>query len=215
MKHLIVCCDGTWNTPEQEDNGIQAPTNVVKLKSSLAAGATVDGAAVEQPVYYHTGVGTEGGAWGQGLSRNIQSAYHWLAQHYAARDRIFLLGFSRDAYTVCSLCGMLSRCGLLDLSGVATAEGWRRVEDAYQLGYREARQQAQWAVDWAFHHRRETPVHFIGVWDTVGALGVPGTLTLQRPGHLYAYANDASELYANNSGPAHRATPHLRMRIPV
>jgi T6SS, Phospholipase effector Tle1-like, catalytic domain len=186
MKYLIVCSDGTWNTPDQEDNGIPTPTNVVKLKSCLAASATVDGAAVEQRVYYHTGVGTEGGllsrtaggAWGQGLSKNIQSAYYWLASSYTANDRIFLFGFSRGAYTVRSLCGMLSLCGLLDLTGVATAEGWRRVEETYQQGYREGRPQAQWAADWAFHHRQGTPVYFIGVWDTVGALGVPDDLAI-------------------------------------
>lgn len=186
MKYLVVCSDGTWNTPEQEDNGILAPTNVVKLKNCLAPNATVEGAAVEQRVYYHPGVGTEGGllsrtaggAWGQGLSNNIQSGYEWLARNYAPNDRIFLFGFSRGAYTVRSLCGMLNSCGLLDLSEVEVAEGWKRVEITYQKGYRDAKPRTQWANGWAFHHQRETPVHFIGVWDTVGALGVPDDLAI-------------------------------------
>ena len=186
MKHLIVCSDGTWNTPDQEDNGIPAPTNVVKLRNCLAASATVDGATVEQRSYYHTGVGTEGGllkrtaggAWGEGLSKNIQSAYHWLARNYAGDDRIFLFGFSRGAYTVRSLGGLLNSCGLPDLSGVDVAEGWRRVETIYQQGYRESKPRAQWAGDWAFYHDRKTPLRMVGVWDTVGALGIPDDLAI-------------------------------------
>jgi hypothetical protein len=54
--HLIVFCDGTWNTPDQMDNGIPAPTNVVKLRNALAV-------TPEQHVYYHPGVGTDGGWW--------------------------------------------------------------------------------------------------------------------------------------------------------
>src|SRR2546427_8285365 len=108
MKNLIVCCDGTWNTPDQEENGIPAPTNVVKLKNCLADTARDNGAAIPQRSYYHSGVGTEGGlleraaggAWGQGIDKNIQSAYQWLAREYATGDRIYLFGFSRGAYTV-------------------------------------------------------------------------------------------------------------------
>ena len=59
-KYLIVCCDGTWDTPDQEDNGIPAPTNVVRLRNCLAATTTDSaGLMIEQRCYYHTGVGTE------------------------------------------------------------------------------------------------------------------------------------------------------------
>lgn len=189
MKHLIVCCDGTWNTPDQEDNGLPAPTNVVKLMNCLSKTASVrqpGGRAkrVEQRAYYHPGVGTEGGpirrffggAFGSGLSDNIKSGYRWLARNYEQDDRIFVFGFSRGAYTVRSLGGMIGRCGLLNLNGVDTSAGWERVHAAYDQGYRK--RDAQWAdSSWAFHGSgSEISIHFMGVWDTVGALGIPNDL---------------------------------------
>lgn len=56
MKHLIVCCDGTWNTPDQESNGAPSPTNVVKLRNYFAERAPADDGPIEQRVYYHPGV---------------------------------------------------------------------------------------------------------------------------------------------------------------
>ena len=84
MANLVVCCDGTWNTPDQTDGGLPAPTNVPRLFNALAA---TDERGGEQKKYYHSGVGTDGGWWnrlvgggsGQGLDNNIKSAYQWLA----------------------------------------------------------------------------------------------------------------------------------------
>ena len=98
MTQLIVCCDGTWNTLEQTDQGLPAPTNVAKLYNAVAKDA-------QQLAYYHPGVGTNGGlldrmvggGTGAGLERNIMSAYQWLAANYRDGDRIFLFGFSRGA----------------------------------------------------------------------------------------------------------------------
>lgn len=184
MKRLIVCFDGTWNNPEQEDNGAPAPTNVFRISNAIA---DVAGNGVRQVKYYHPGVGGEhkgiaarvlGGAFGAGISRHIQSAYHWLASNYAEGDEIYLYGFSRGAFTVRSLGGMLSR-GLLDLSGLEAAEAWKRVKKAYHEGYRKKDATIDdWAdADWEFFHNRgAAPIHFIGVWDTVGALGIPDDL---------------------------------------
>jgi len=85
MRNLVVCADGTWNTPDQEDDGIPAPTNVVKLYNCVAG---KDGGGTEQLVYYHPGVGSEGNWWdrfkggsvGAGLSKNIMSASRWLGR---------------------------------------------------------------------------------------------------------------------------------------
>jgi hypothetical protein len=185
MKRLVVCCDGTWNTPDQQDEGRPAPTNVVRLYNCLAA----SGGGVEQRSYYHPGVGTEGGplkrtaggAYGKGLGENIQSAYRWLASYYEPGDEIYLFGFSRGAFTVRSLAGMVAACHLLDLREVETPERWRRVKAAYENGYRETGDkrdgwcQAGWAV-----HDLTVPIRFIGVWDTVGALGIPDDLALMN-----------------------------------
>ena len=59
---------------------------------------------------------------GSGLGRNVQSGYRWLAGEYRPGDRIFLFGFSRGAYTVRSLAGMIACCGLLDLRQLLAAE---------------------------------------------------------------------------------------------
>lgn len=178
MTRLIVCCDGTWNTPEQNDNGVPTPTNVFKFKNALAP---VDRDGARQLAYYHPGVGTQGdwwerlvgGALGEGLEGHVKSAYEWLARHYAPGDSIHLLGFSRGAYTARSVGGMIGRCGLLDLSpgaGVDDAEGWAGV-DAYFAMYRRPRGSDGAAPPAA--EKRSVTIHFIGVWDTVGSLGIP------------------------------------------
>jgi len=186
VKRLIVCCDGTWNSAEQEDNGVSAPTNVVKIYNAIA---DVDSEGVRQEKYYHPGVGGEdigpvdavlGGAVGLGLGRHIRSAYHWLGNNYEEGDEIYLFGFSRGAFTVRSLGGMLSR-GLLDLHYIPSKNSWSRVKKVYDEGYRNKDASLDdWAdPDWAFfHNREEMPIHFIGVWDTVGALGVPDDLEI-------------------------------------
>jgi len=177
MRNLVVCCDGTWNTPDMTDGGLPSPTNVVKLYNLCVEDA-------EQRRYYHPGVGTEGGVLrralggglGAGLDANIQSGYRWLCDQYQPGDRIFLFGFSRGAYTARSLGGFILHCGLLDLAGLSPAEAWSRVKTAYRSGYREAAPRSDWGAGWAVHEDpagRDPDVHFIGVWDTVGARGVP------------------------------------------
>ena len=185
MANVIVCCDGTWNTEDQSTNGVPVPTNVVRLFNALAE---VDGAGVAQKRYYHPGVGTEGslidrikgGAAGVGLDKNIMGAYRWLCGKYVGGDKIALFGFSRGAFTARSLAGMIGACGLLDLTGVDDKEAWERVQTAYAKGYRvKPEERGDWAgADWRFLVEAPGPIHFIGVWDTVGALGVPDNLAL-------------------------------------
>lgn len=182
MRNLIVCADGTWSTAEQESNGVPRPTNVVRLFSALADHG-VDGKP--QLRYYHPGLGTEGswlrrlagGALGVGLGKNVMSGYHWLADAYQPDDRLFLFGYSRGAYTVRSLAGLITRCGLLDTKGLSDHEAWNAVERVYEHGYRQREDPTNWSRDLAFHHRGDGTsanlVHFLGVWDTVGALGIP------------------------------------------
>ncbi|MCF7992838.1 MAG: DUF2235 domain-containing protein [Thiohalocapsa sp.] len=177
MRNLVLCCDGTWNTRDQREKGLPAPTNVVKLHNLCIEGD-------RQRKYYHPGVGTEGtllrrlfdGGIGRGLDRNIKSAYHWLCRKHRPDDRIFLFGYSRGAYTVRSLGGFILRCGLLDLSGLSPAQGWARVDTAYRRGYRHKQPKQTWGADWPERidsDGKPPDIHFIGVWDTVGARGVP------------------------------------------
>lgn len=186
MKNLIICCDGTWNTPDQADNGVPIPTNVVRLFNCLA---DEDAAGTVQHRYYHPGVGTGanwwdkvvGGGAGAGLDRNIMSAYRELCDHYRPGDRMFLFGFSRGAYTVRSLAGLIHACGILDSGGLDEKELWARVNTVFTQGYRRRPQgQEAWTRDgWAMRAMPgQAPIHFLGVWDTVGALGIPDDMAL-------------------------------------
>ncbi len=179
-KRIVVCSDGTWNTPDQRSGGSIRPTNVVKLARAIAPTAP-DGKS--QSVFYDQGVGTEGnllhrligGASGQGLDKNIQDGYRFLMHNYEVGDEIFLLGFSRGAYTVRSLAGLLRNCGLLHTIHA------HRLPDAFDLYRREdAPPKSDVAEAFRASYSREVEIMFLGVWDTVGALGIPS----QRLGHL-------------------------------
>jgi hypothetical protein len=191
MSNLVISCDGTWNTPEQRSGVIPTPTNVFLLHSAVAE---TDRQNVRQRKYYHPGVGTGGSEWdkvlgggtGLGLDRNIMSAYRWLCGQYAPGDRIYVFGFSRGAYTVRSLCGLISYAGLLNFSRLQEADIWSRVERVFQKGYRRKLEcRGNWdAEKWEFLSSstqadgNRIPIHFIGVWDTVGALGIPDDMAL-------------------------------------
>lgn len=172
-KNIVICSDGTWNTPDQKDKGIISPSNVAKM--ALAVASCTNG-GTQQLLYYDSGVGTHwhdrlrGGISGWGISRNILQAYYFLMEHYEPGDRIFFFGFSRGAYTVRSVAGFLRNCGLLK------KENRHMVHNAYKLYRRRDKESHPRAVEAELFRRtfsRETPVHFIGVWDTVGALGIP------------------------------------------
>ena len=172
-KRIVVCCDGTWNTPDEQDNGKPSPTNVVKTARTVA---DRDSGGFRQLVYYIEGVGTRwfdhlrGGAFGYGLSANIRQAYRYLVRHYQPGDEIFLFGFSRGAYTARSTAGLIRNCGLL------RREHASRIDEAYAF-YRRRDDASHPTGAEAQNFRRmyshEIRIKFIGVWDTVGALGIP------------------------------------------
>jgi uncharacterized protein (DUF2235 family) len=163
-RRYALLFDGTWNNRRTR-------TNVIRLRESLR---TTGAADPDQPCFYDEGVGTKwwnrlsGGAFGRGLSENIQEGYAWLARRHRAGDEIYVFGFSRGAYTARSLVGLIRKCGLLN----AVAE--ETLADAYAL-YRDksVAPSDPRAVEFRARHSRETRVRFIGVWDTVGALGIP------------------------------------------
>lgn len=174
MKRLVICCDGTWNRPEQVREGMPAPTNVAKLALGVAR-TTPDGTA--QEVHYQRGVGTRrferlrGGAFGLGLSRNVRECYRFLVERYEPGDEIYLFGFSRGAFTARSTAGLVRNAGIL------RREHAGRVEDAYRLYRKRAEDARPDGVEARLfrrvHSHPDAPVHCIGVWDTVGSLGIP------------------------------------------
>ena len=165
-KRLVICSDGTWNTPDQV-----CPTNVTKL--ALAVADEGD-AGNEQRVFYLRGVGTSGwerlrgGAFGVGLSRNVKEAYRFLVDNYEPGDELFLFGFSRGAFTARSTAGLVRKAGILK------RENTSRIDQAYRL-YRDRLTHPRDVEAQLFRrtYSLETRIKMIGVWDTVGALGIP------------------------------------------
>jgi hypothetical protein len=175
VKRLVLCCDGTWNRADQESNGEPCPTNVVRIGYRVAKR---DAAGVPQIVYYDQGVGTgntvdrlTGGAIGKGLDDNIYDAYRFLVCNYEPGDELYFFGFSRGAFTARSVVGMARKCGIL------LAKHARRYGDATALYRDEARPSDAGPVDFRTRYcsygNADLEVKFIGVWDTVGALGIP------------------------------------------
>ncbi|WP_028866218.1 DUF2235 domain-containing protein [Psychromonas aquimarina] len=172
MRNLIVCCDGTWNDPNNEDDNVPAPTNVRKLFEAV----DLKTSSPKQLSRYQAGVGTGGlvdkvmgGIVGYGLSEDIRDCYQWLSDKYQAGDRIFLFGFSRGAFTARSLAGLIGKYGLIDFSLHQKDSRNQIVQQVYRDAYRNDK-----ALDGNVHfHENSKQIDFIGVWDTVGALGVP------------------------------------------
>ena len=174
MKRLVLCCDGAWNSADQERNGVPTPTNVVKLAYRVAKR---DGATL-QVIYYDQGVGTgnffdrlTGGAFGDGVEANIYDAYRFLIGNYEPGDEIYLFGFSRGAYTVRSIGGMIRKCGILARPYVkhyhAAIELYRDGQHPDQPG------PAKFRHDYSISGAEAIPIRMIGAWGTVGALGIP------------------------------------------
>lgn len=155
MPNLLVCLDGTW-----QDRDGRKRTNVARF-AERAEGKP------DQIVHYDPGVGTGnfdrvlGGVFGRGLAENVLEAYRFLALHWSPGTCIYIVGFSRGAWTARSLAGMIGNVGLSPPSRAAIRARW----DAYRAG-------KLWQLGPAAH--RSVPIQFLGVFDTVGRLGVPG-----------------------------------------
>jgi uncharacterized protein (DUF2235 family) len=179
VKRIVICADGTWAERDLLDKktGKRRPTNVTKVARAILPRAQ-DG--TDQVVFYHDGIGTKGvsdrltgGAFGFGMESNIRELYRFLVYAYAPDDEIFLFGFSRGAFTVRSLAGFMHMVGLVE------KDDDYFVPDLYACyEKRQGPGTAMW--DKAFRKvqgtRQRVPIKFIGVWDTVGALGAPGVL---------------------------------------
>jgi uncharacterized protein (DUF2235 family) len=115
MKRIVICCDGTWNADDTQTDD----TNVALIARSVHGSQETGG--VLQIVLYLRGVGTSGlklesfieGVTGVGVDENIRSAYQFICQNYVPGDEIYLFGFSRGAFTVRSLAGLVTACGIL------------------------------------------------------------------------------------------------------
>ena len=188
-KNIIICSDGTGNTSIKGRG-----TNVFKLFEAVDNnGHRVDPLLKPQVAFYDDGVGTSdwkllkilGGAFGIGLSRNVRQLYKELVRIYDGGkdpDQIFLFGFSRGAFTVRTLAGFIANQGILQRQAKDTPETLdQRIKDAYKA-YRQCYRPALWRT-WPWKKLfpiRPRPsaegkphIRFLGVWDTVDAVGLP------------------------------------------
>ncbi|KAG1141045.1 hypothetical protein G6F37_008148 [Rhizopus arrhizus] len=172
IRRIIVCLDGTWETPSEK-------TNVYEFSQSLVNGDVYDskGMLWEQMHTYYSGLGTGkyrilGGVFGYGISGQITSAYKYICKNYRSeQDEIWLLGFSRGAYAVRSLAGMINNIGLLP------KEKLSKTEEAYMLYRNRGNHRRPSGID-SIKFRRDNGcqmpyIYFLGCFDTVGTLGVP------------------------------------------
>jgi uncharacterized protein (DUF2235 family) len=170
-RRLALFLDGTWNTVN--DN-----TNVYRLKSLCAHD-------LDQISYYSAGVGTQygerlsGGMFGYGLDAEVIQAYEWLVDNYIPGDRLFVFGFSRGAFTARSLAGFVSKCGLL-IAGAPMSlkqlyDRYKRGATPYTILHLKQMADADLSTEDKLlkKYSMPIPIWFQGVWDTVGALGVP------------------------------------------
>jgi len=180
-KSLIVCCDGTWNSADQKGS----PTNVTKMARAIPP-RSADGNP--QIVYYDEGVGVGnvvervvGGALGSGLGENVQQAYRFFCLNYEPGDQLLLFGFSRGAYTVRSLAGLVSLVGLLRKGDL---DQLPRIWDFYRT---PVEKRSVDFVDQRWIDGRTPDITLVGVWDTVGSLGIPGNFlgSLGRKRHAF------------------------------
>ncbi|WP_197685618.1 T6SS phospholipase effector Tle1-like catalytic domain-containing protein [Vreelandella subglaciescola] len=109
------------------------------------------------------------------FGKNLLQGYEWLAKRYTADDEIWIFGFSRGAYTARSLVGLIRKCGLLH---IVTPSLLEKAEHIYRD--KNLKPDDETCATFKRYYSRTPKVHFIGVWDTVGALGVPGTRLTER-----------------------------------
>lgn len=172
-RRLVLCLDGTWNTDDA-----QTITNIVEIRDRINP---VDADGVPQQIFYDWGVGTglgldriSGGAFGAGMGDKVLAAYRFLSANFLQDDarttEIYIFGFSRGAYTARAVVGFLGAAGLLRPEHCNT-ENERRV---WQY-YRTPPKRRMPADRIAFGHLLfpDVRVQCLGVFDTVGALGIP------------------------------------------
>ena len=179
MKRLIICADGTWNHRDQADPGSKKrrPTNVTKIARAILPRSRN---GIDQVVFYHEGIGTAGGldkytggAFGTGIERNVRTLYRAILYNWEPGDELFFFGFSRGAFTVRTLAGFMFDVGLLEKDDDYYLPD---VYACYERGYGPGSKERVRAFRNIHGTRDCPPIKFIGVWDTVGALGAPGFL---------------------------------------
>ncbi|KIN71852.1 DUF2235 domain-containing protein [Sulfitobacter guttiformis] len=201
MARIAIFCDGTWSSPT-----IEQPTHVAhlfgKTRNTNAQHTRyfegVGTAGKEAGFFRKTAMKFGGGAFGWGLNENIKNAYVALCAQYEAGDEIFIFGFSRGAYTARSLAGMIRKCGIVADPTPETLDeafhlyrkpGIENHPDALHIlqarrklspRFATSRSDMEWRAVTPWHNDpsqfHKVEIAYLGIWDTVGSLGVPAPL---------------------------------------
>ncbi|KAJ8697364.1 hypothetical protein PTI98_004174 [Pleurotus ostreatus] len=181
---IVICADGTSN-----EFGVKG-TNVIEFFSRIVKSR-------RQIIFYISGIGTHTTskigrlfdmAFANSFEKNLLIAYKWLAETYEPGDRIFLFGFSRGAYQVRVIAGMIEGVGLIYPGYIAQLPAVFKLYMSTTEKSREETMKQTKAKDLCKMFKRSISqpgvnVHFVGVWDTVSSIGVrrgaslPGTVT--------------------------------------
>jgi uncharacterized protein (DUF2235 family) len=185
--NIAVLLDGTWSDTNTDTNIAQIDARVPRSVAGVA-----------QAVHYIEGVGTRpfdrlrGGILGAGLDDDIRAAYSFIAaRHRSDDDRIHLIGYSRGAFAARSLAGMIAKCGILRETELPATAVFARYRDTTAPGLREMQEKEQPARtaedELVLASSRLVRIRFIGVFDTVGSLGIPGGIGRLLNRHRYEF----------------------------
>ncbi|EPT03844.1 hypothetical protein FOMPIDRAFT_98888 [Fomitopsis schrenkii] len=196
-KRLIVCCDGTW----QDGIVVNAKwkyTNVLRLARTIRHTDERLNPSIHQIVFYQSGIGSAhnlysevvDGTTGASLGNKVEEAYAFLAQNYQPGDEIYLFGFSRGAYTARTIASLIGDIGVLDrtemdhFSDIFVSLQKRAKstdpEEIQKLDTFLARWTGPSAPGMVRADRGPGgfSVKCIGVWETVGSVGLPEELAI-------------------------------------
>ncbi|KAJ5189162.1 hypothetical protein N7491_005486 [Penicillium cf. griseofulvum] len=222
-KRIIICCDGTWQSAVSGEKNVPSNvTRLCRALNSV--GTDDEGEKWQQIVWYDSGIGTTSGplgkniegATGLGLEGNVVEAYNFCVLNYRAGDQIMCFGFSRGAYTARAIAGLISDIG------ICRKQDLNRFPDLWKFykknkpgerfycsdlwfewmnGKADEKQGARGETfvfekrpqgDWAQEGSRDVEV--VGVFDTVGAIGMPEVLGVKLPSWLLWWSPHRDEV---------------------
>ncbi|KAK6349516.1 hypothetical protein TWF696_005800 [Orbilia brochopaga] len=217
-KRLIVCCDGTWFAADK--GTVNMPSNVARIGRlisgeghEIARNAKDEAVRVKIPqiVYYQSGVGAGDlsfvdkrlqGATGSSLDNNVCTAYNFLCNNYHEGDEIFLFGFSRGAYTARALAGLILGAGILPPGEMIMFPEMYAAYKKRGIGA-DFSKSSWWQQNQDRIHYHGVTIKFVGVWDTVGALGIPDSYLSRLTNWNSEYQFYDTELHPHIEKAAH------------
>ena len=174
--------------------GSRTPSHVGKIMRAVRPFATEeDDTVIPQVIFYDKGIGTGGlsdaiigGGFGAGIKTNVLDCYNFIVQNYEDDDELFFFGFSRGAFTVRILSGLITTCGLLtkgDSHYGPEAYEVFKLQATNKKGKKEllkAFREGKFEDGKRYSNRnqmvRDIKIRFLGVWDTVPAIGLASML---------------------------------------